>query len=232
MSDFNISSWKKNQYLDQAGLLSEVTLPMPSFFYKMWEIISKDLDKQAVASGDRMSYFSAEFPTASSFERYMRRQLEGTQLNEAPGSTLNLSQDDMDKLHKDGKLEIDGHKLLFKVTKDKVNEYGEYKDASSKLNQELKSAFSEFNPYISLGMYAGGRPDSDPLKGKGYGEISFIHKNTLPDQTWSKVLNWVKSKGWEITSESNFYDFEDGERDYYPKVKFQFNVADFPPTNS
>jgi len=54
MSDFNISSWKKNQYLDQAGLLSEATLPMPSFFYKMWEIISKDLDKQAVAYGDRM----------------------------------------------------------------------------------------------------------------------------------------------------------------------------------
>jgi hypothetical protein len=121
MSDFNISSWKKNQYLDQAGLLSEATLPMPSFFYKMWEIISKDLDKQAVASGDRMSYFSAEFPTASSFERYMRRQLEGTQLNEAPGSTLNLSQDDMDKLHKDGKLEIDGHKLIFKV-KESVSE--------------------------------------------------------------------------------------------------------------
>ena len=192
MSDFNISSWKKNQYLDQAGLLSEATLPNPSLFYKMWEIISKDLDKQAVASGDRMSYFSAEFPTASSFEMYMRRQLQGTQLNE----------------------------------------YGEYEDASSKLNRELKSAFSEFNPYISLGMYAGGRPDSDPLKGKGYGEITFVHKDTLPDQTWSKVLNWVKSKGWEITSESNFYDSEDGERDYYPKVKFQFNVADFPPTNS
>ena len=82
MSDFNISSWKKNQYLDQAGLLSEATLPNPSLFYKMWEIISKDLDKQAVASGDRMSYFSAEFPTASSFEMYMRKQLQGTQLNE------------------------------------------------------------------------------------------------------------------------------------------------------
>lgn len=142
MSDFNISSWKKNQYLDQAGLLSEATLPMPSFFYKMWEIISKDLDKQAVASGDRMSYFSAEFPTASSFERYMRRQLEGSQLNEAPGSTLNLSKDDMDKLHKDGKLEIDGHKLLFKV-KESVNEEKDIPAFLEKLAQDLKNKYPE-----------------------------------------------------------------------------------------
>ena len=142
MSDFNISSWKKNQYLDQAGLLSEATLPTPSLFYKMWEIISKDLDKQAVASGDRMSYFSAEFPTASSFERYMRRQLEGSQLNEAPGSTLNLSKDDMDKLHKDGKLEIDGHKLLFKV-KESVNEEKDIPAFLEKLAQDLKNKYPE-----------------------------------------------------------------------------------------
>ena len=38
-------------------------------------------------------------------------------INEAPGSTLNLSKDDMDKLHKNGQLEIDGHKILFKVQK-------------------------------------------------------------------------------------------------------------------
>ena len=44
-------------------------------------------------------------------------------INEAPGSTLNLSKDDMDKLHKNGQLEIDGHKILFKVQKEEsINE--------------------------------------------------------------------------------------------------------------
>jgi cytochrome c556 len=36
------------------------------------------------------------------------------ELDEGKGSTLNLSQADMDKLHKNGKLEIDGHKIMYK----------------------------------------------------------------------------------------------------------------------
>ena len=80
-------------------------------------------------------------------------------------------------------------------------------------------------------MYSGDRPDSDPLKGKGYGDITFRVRGELSDQEWNKALKWVKDKGWEVTSESNFYDYEPGERYWYPKIKFQFNVADFPPTN-
>ena len=41
-------------------------------------------------------------------------------LIEGKGSTLSLSKSDMEKLHKDGKLEIDGHKILFKVNEDAV----------------------------------------------------------------------------------------------------------------
>tara|TARA_Y100000114_G_scaffold120807_1_gene115841 strand:+ start:308 stop:796 length:489 start_codon:yes stop_codon:yes gene_type:complete len=36
-------------------------------------------------------------------------------LIEGKGSTLSLSKSDMEKLHKDGKIEIDGHKILYKV---------------------------------------------------------------------------------------------------------------------
>ena len=43
---------------------------------------------------------------------------EAEEINEAPGTTLDLSQDDMDKLHQSGKLELDGHKLLYKVKED------------------------------------------------------------------------------------------------------------------
>ena len=43
-----------------------------------------------------------------------------TPINEGEGSTLNLSKADMEKLHKDGKLEIDGHKIIFKVNEDAV----------------------------------------------------------------------------------------------------------------
>jgi len=53
----------------------------------------------------------------SSYEKTRGAAIEKN-INEAPGSTLTLSQSDMDKLHKDGKLEIDGHKILFKMNED------------------------------------------------------------------------------------------------------------------
>ena len=41
-------------------------------------------------------------------------------VKEGEGSTLNISKADMEKLHKDGKLEKDGHKIIFKVNEDAV----------------------------------------------------------------------------------------------------------------
>ena len=43
-----------------------------------------------------------------------------TPINEGEGSTLNISKADMEKLHKDGKLEKDGHEIIFKVNEDAV----------------------------------------------------------------------------------------------------------------
>ena len=48
--------------------------------------------------------------------------LDKPSLEEGEGTTLNLSQDDMDKLHKDGKLELDGHKILYKVNEE-ISDY-------------------------------------------------------------------------------------------------------------
>ena len=51
-------------------------------------------------------------------------------IKEAPGSTINLSKDDMDKLHSDGKLNIDGHKVIYKV-----NENGDVKDYTDEIKE-------------------------------------------------------------------------------------------------
>ena len=132
MDNFDTSKWLKNQYLEEAGLLTEANMPSPDFFYKMHKILADFLDEKAIKAGDRMSYFSAEWPLSTAFENYMRKQLEGSQLNEAPGSSLNLSKNDMDKLHKDGELEIDGHKISFK-TQESID--------------EAESTDIEINPY-------------------------------------------------------------------------------------
>ena len=84
MSEFNVHKWFKNQYLKEAGILEEEKLPMPSpaVFYAIHEVLKNFLDEKAVEAGDRMSYFSAEFPLSSYFENYMRKQLEGLTLEE------------------------------------------------------------------------------------------------------------------------------------------------------
>jgi hypothetical protein len=54
----------------------------------------------------------------SSYEKKRGAAIEKAVMKEAPGSTLTLSQADMDKLHKDGKLEIDGHTIKFSIKED------------------------------------------------------------------------------------------------------------------
>lgn len=82
MDNFDTSKWLKDQYLEEAGLLTEAGMPSPDFFYKMHKILKDFLDEKAVKAGDRMSYFSAEWPLSTAFESYMRKQLEGTPINE------------------------------------------------------------------------------------------------------------------------------------------------------
>ena len=83
MDNFDTSKWLKDQYLEEAGLLTEAGMPSPNFFYAMHKILADFLDEKAIKAGDRMSYFSSEFPLSTAFESYMKKQLEGTQINEA-----------------------------------------------------------------------------------------------------------------------------------------------------
>jgi len=195
MSDFNISSWLKEQYLNEIGENSSKAQSLANL-----------INNAIMEVDDTLSY--RDFAIAVAIV-----------LKEEYGS------------HNFGKFMEVLHAELG-INGGLIKEWGEYKDAQDELNKELSKEFGGVNPYISLGMYAGGRPDSDPLKGKGFGDITFRVRGDLFDQDWKKALKWVESKGWEVTDESNWYDYEPGERHWYPKIKFQFNVADFPPTNS
>jgi len=112
--------------------------------------------------------------------------------------------------------------------KDQINEYGEYRSKEKEFKQELDRMFGDFRPNVSLGVYSGDRPDSDPLKGKGFGQVSFTYRNELPDEDWKEALKWVKDKGFEVIQNTNYYDEEPGERSWYPVIKFEFDVANFP----
>ena len=110
MSQFNTNKWFKNQYLKEAGL--KEGLQADNIYDAYFEAVVKQIEDSRFDDPELIQFLKR-------YKNYIEMDVKSWEmsqsLNEAPGSTLNLSQADMDKLHKDGKLEIDGHKLLFKV---------------------------------------------------------------------------------------------------------------------
>ena len=69
-------------------------------------------------------------------------RIKGSEIvNEAEGSTINLSQSDMDKLHSNGKLDLDGHKLVYKANEVKEDlDVGHQDNEPHMLKKELARA--------------------------------------------------------------------------------------------
>jgi len=55
------------------------------------------------------------------------------------------------------------------------------------------------------------------------GKVSFLYKNSLPEDAWKKVEDIIKQHGGKITNSSNWYDSDPGERDIYPDIKFEIS---------
>lgn len=114
-----------------------------------------------------------------------------------------------------------------KLTNIILNEYGEFKKEENELKRKLNSTLSsDYNLYVSIGAYSGDRPDSDPLKGRGFGSVSFIHKEDIPEEDFSKAIDVINKSGYEVDLKQSdrFYDYEPGERDFFPRIKFGFKI--------
>jgi hypothetical protein len=66
----------------------------------------------------------------------------------------------------------------------------------------------------------GGDPYVDMRSGK-YGTITFRTRGEFPDNKWDQILDFLKSKDFEITRDSNYYDIEPGEREWFPRIDFK-----------
>jgi len=105
-------------------------------------------------------------------------------------------------------------------------DFKKYDKLVDKLKKELKSKIGDYNTSISMRDYSQDRDDSDPLKGKGFGSIDFYYRNDLPQNDFNKAIKFVKDKGFDIESESNYYEIEyDGDRAFFPRIKFNFDIS-------
>ena len=108
-----------------------------------------------------------------------------------------------------------------------LNEYGEFKVEQKKLEQELATQLSQ--PYrvsVYMNAYDQNRAANDPRLGKGFGSVTFFFRDDLPEDDFKKAKDIVASNGYEVIEDqsTNYYEREIGERDYFPKIKFHFNL--------
>jgi|TARA_R110000824_G_scaffold12320_1_gene54162 hypothetical protein len=121
-----------------------------------------------------------------------------------------------------------------------VDESLSYKDFAIGVAAVLKDEYGShnFNPFMKilhaeLGMDESLNENEDDTLAKEIdrlfggdpyvrdGEITFRMKGEFPDSEWNEILNLVKSKGFEITRDSNYYDIEPGEREWFPRIDFK-----------
>tara|TARA_R110000803_G_scaffold77862_2_gene142747 strand:+ start:3018 stop:3362 length:345 start_codon:yes stop_codon:yes gene_type:complete len=99
-----------------------------------------------------------------------------------------------------------------------------YSQQASSLENEIEKHFKQFNPSVSMAEYHQDRRDDDPLKGKGFGHVSLIVKEDIPEDDFNSIKQIVSNKGYEIRNSENEFESDPGERDYYPKINFNFNL--------
>lgn len=93
-----------------------------------------------------------------------------------------------------------------------------------RIESHFESTYSEYSPYVDCGEYSGGRADDDPRKGRGYGKITFRYKDDIPEDVFEKMKKDLESFGTDITNSGRYYDYEPGERDFYPTIKFDYSL--------
>ena len=108
---------------------------------------------------------------------------------------------------------------------DIILEAREFEKEEQLLQQELESNFKGHDFFVTMGSYDQDRPEDDPRKGKGFGSVTFNDREDVDEDTFNKVVAFLEViKKFEIKSKTRFYDSEPGERDYFPKIDFNFNL--------
>ena len=90
---------------------------------------------------------------------------------------------------------------------------------AKKLEGELQASHKNPNIRVSMGYYA----EDGPKASKGFGKVTFIQNEPIDPTQWKNLKNILRAKGFEIESDSNYYD-QDDDRKYYPSLKFEFDI--------
>ena len=124
----------------------------------------------------------------------------------------------------EGLLESDdpkvGDELEAGVMGDSVEEglTGSYKELEDSLKSKLEKLIAK--PFVKMGVYL--------ASGQGFGSVDFVQKEDISAPTFEKLMAAIESEGYKVDPKQSRreYDFEDGERDFFPRIKFTWDPLD------
>ena len=101
-----------------------------------------------------------------------------------------------------------------------------HSEKASSLQKEIDKHHKELNPSVRMAEYDQDRKDDDPLKGRGFGSVTFVIKQDISKDHFDSIKQIITNRGYEIKSSNSDFESDPGERDYYPKINFHFNLQE------
>lgn len=96
-----------------------------------------------------------------------------------------------------------------------LEDFMKFESQAKQLQNELRDTYNRDDIFVTLGQYH--------QRDRGYGRLQITTRDEIAPNEWKNLKNFLTAKGFEITSESNYYD-EDDDRRWYPSLKFEFDI--------
>ena len=90
-----------------------------------------------------------------------------------------------------------------------------FKPEAEKLENELKDTFNRDDINVSIIQHSSGD--------YAMGNVNIKVRRDLPKDEYQKIKDLISSKGYKITGGMNVAD-DDGDRYFYPNIKFEFEL--------
>jgi hypothetical protein len=93
--------------------------------------------------------------------------------------------------------------------------YTRFEGKAKDLENEMKDTYNRDDINVGIIQHSNGN--------KAMGDVSIRVKEALPSIEYQNMKNFISAKGFEITGGANYAD-DDGDRYFYPNIKFEFDL--------
>lgn len=104
---------------------------------------------------------------------------------------------------------------LTQIILEKVDNYTVHQEQADELERELRDTYNRDDINVKIIRHSNGD--------KAIGKVQVRSREELEPSLYLNMKNTLTAKGFDITGGSNYAD-DDGDRYYYPDIKFEFAV--------